>query len=63
MPRAFECVGKVRDLGDVVGNRDRFTSGARKDCKITGRRQVGTKHALPAYLQFDTEQSVLNFRR
>src|SRR6266581_6306740 len=63
MPGTFQLVSRVRNLRDVIGNRDRRATDAGKDRQVARRRQIGTEQAVAANFQFGAEQSVLNLRR
>ncbi len=63
MPGTFQSISNLRDLCDVIGNRDCSATDARKDREIARRCQIGTKHSPPSNLQFNSEQGVLYLRR
>lgn len=63
MPGTFQLISQMGDFGNVIRNRDRGTTGASKDCQVTGGRQVRTEHSLVANLQLDPEERVLDFGR
>ena len=62
MPRAFQLIGDLRNLRDVVRNRYRFAADAREHGEIARRRQVWAQHTPAAEFQFDSKQRVVNFR-